>query len=214
MKRKFILLFLSILVSLSISSCDDVADESGVISNGSEISASTVSEALIGYESAEPSAELFDFSIKIDGADYMLPTVQTAFTQNGWSVSEKSETVVKASFKSDAVLSKGDTAFEIQVINPTKAELPFEECPIGRISYDFSGNAEIYIADGFSLNDATKKKIVEKYGEPEGTETHSDFSEITYGSRKTSGHYARYLFRFDKSGKIIYFSIVNHYMPD
>lgn len=214
MKRKFILLFLSILVSLSISSCDDVADESGVISSGSEISASTESEAPIGYESAEPSTELFDFSIQIDGADYMLPTVQTAFTQNGWSVSEKSETVVKASFKSDAVLSKGDTSFEIQVINPTKAELPFEECPIGRISYDFSGNAEIYIADGFLLNGTTKKKIIEKYGEPEGTETHSDFSEITYGSRKTSGHYARYLFRFDKSGKIIYFSIVNHYMPD
>ena len=214
MKRKFILLFLSILVSFSISSCDDMTGESGAISEESEISAKDESESAVGYESAELSAELFDFSVKIDGVDYKLPAMQTAFTKNGWNISPNTESVVKASFKADATLSKGDVIFDVQVINSTKAELTFEECPIGKISYDFSGNAEIYIADGFLLNGASKTSIVEKYGEPETTETHNDFSEIIYGSRKTSGNYAKYLFRFDKNGKIIYFSITNFYMPN
>ena len=214
MKKNFILFLLSVIVLISLSSCGEAATESGEVSDQKEISTAIPSEDAIGNESAYLSVELFQFSTKINGVVYKLPAMQTAFTTNGWSITEKSTETVKASFKADGVLSKEETSFDIQVINPTKEELPFEKCPIGRISYDFSGAAEIYIADSFLLNEATKTSITEKYGEPETTENHSDFSEITYGSRKTAGNYAKYLFRFDKSGKIIYFSVVNHYMPD
>lgn len=211
--KKRLLLFLLALLALNVfTACEEESSQGAELSNEAESSVLT-SEAEIGYESAELSAELFQFSLKIDGVAYKLPAFQSAFEAKGWSVSKQSAEKVKASYKADAVLSNGDTSFDIQVINPTKAELSFKECPIGRISYDFSGKAEIYIADEFLLNGTTKKAITEKYGEPETTEKHSDFSEITYGSRKTSGNYAKYLFRFDKSGNLIYFSIVNHYMP-
>jgi hypothetical protein len=215
MLKKIYLFVLSACLILSLSACGDESNgtESENVSEESEAS-SVTSESVIGNESAYLSAELFQFSIKIDNATYKLPAMQTAFTSNGWAVSENESETVLSLYKSDAILTKGDTSFKVQVINPTKSTLSFSECPIGRLTYDFSGTAEIYIADDFLLNDSTKSAIIEKYGEPETTETHSDFSEITYGSRKTSGNYASYLFRFDKKGKITYFSIVNHYMPD
>ncbi len=214
MKRSFILFLLSVIIAVSLASCLEEGSESGDISDESAASNTASSEDAIGNESAYLSVELFQFSLKINGVVYKLPAMQTALTTNGWSITEKSAETVKSSFKADGVLSNGETSFDVQVINPTKEEMSFAECPIGRISYDFSGTAEIYIADSFLLNEATQKSIIEKYGEPETTEKHSDFSEITYGSRKTAGNYAKYLFRFDKSGKIIYFSVVNHYMPD
>lgn len=213
MKRKSILLLLAILITVSFTACSEETSVSGEESIESEVSETLSSEEEIGYETAFPSTELFQFTVKIDDNLYMLPAMQTAFSKNGWAVSEVSASVVKASYQADAVLSKGETAFDIKVVNPTKEDLPFQKCPIGRISYDFSGDAQISIADEFSLNDATKKTVIEKFGEPETTETHSDFTEITYGSRSTSGNYARYLFRFDKNGKITYFNIVNYYMP-
>ncbi len=213
MKKRILLLLLALCSLTLFVSCGDTADGSEEASVQGEESSTVTSEEAIGNVDASISDELFQFTVKIDDVVYMLPSMQSAFTSSGWNVSEKSTETVKAGFKADAILSKGDTAFAIQVINPTKAPLSFDECPVGRIAYDFSGSAEIYIADDFQLNNTTKKALTEKFGEPETTEKHSDFSEITYGSRKTSGNYAKYLFRFDKIGKIVYFSMVNHYMP-
>jgi hypothetical protein len=213
MKKRILLLILALCSLALFVSCSDTENGSEDASSQGEESNNVTSEEAIGNVDASISAELFQFTVKIDDVVYMLPAMQSAFASSGWSISEKSTETVKASFKADATLSKGDTVFDIQVINPTKAPLSFDECPVGRIAYDFSGSAEIYIADDFKLNSTTKKALTEKFGEPETTEKHSDFSEITYGSRKTSGNYANYLFRFDKNGKIIYFSMVNHYMP-
>ena len=210
-KRIILLLLLFCVICLASCGADESVSED--VSAGSEESKVTTSEDALGHESAYLSVDLFQFSIQIDEEVYKLPMLQNSFISDGWSISENDVQTLKAGYIESATLSKGETTFDIQVINPTKKELSFAECPVGRLSYDFSGTAQIYIADNFLLNDATKASITEKYGEPETTETHSDFSEITYGSRKTTGNYAKYLFRFDKSGKIIYFSIVNHYMP-
>ena len=212
MIKKIILLLLSFCI-ICLASCGADENVSEDVSDKSEVSKSNVSEDAFGYESGYLSVDLFQFSIQIDEDVFMLPALQNAFTSKGWSVSGNENQTLKAGYIENAVLSKGETSFDIQVINPSKKELSFSECPIGRISYDFSGTVQIYLADNLLLNTATKTAIIEKYGEPEKAETHSDFSEITYGSRKTTGNYAKYLFRFDKSGKIIYFSIVNHYMP-
>lgn len=217
MKKRFLFLltFLSIFCLL-LTSCGGDGNQSEEISGLSEDaneSKSEASEDSIGYENAEMSAELFDFTLKIDGTVYKLPIIQKSLISNGFAVTQKGSENVKPSFVADGVVSKGETTLSVQVINPTKDDLAFENCPVGRISYDFSGTAEIFIADNFPLKGATKNAIMEKFGDPEQTETHSDFSEITYGSRKTAGNYAKYLFRFDKNGNIVYFSIVNHYMP-
>lgn len=214
MKKRLLLLLLISFTLLTACGGDDGASESGALSDSDEISKSTISEDSIGYTEAQLSDELFQFSMKINGVSYKLPAMQSFFTSNGWSIAEPSLQSLKSSFIAKATLSDGKTTFDIQVVNPTNEEKSFDDCPIGRLSYDFSGEAEISIAGDFSLNDATKKSLVEKFGEPESEETHSDFSEIIYGSRKTSGNYASYLFRFNKSGKITYFSIVNQYMPD
>ncbi len=214
MKKRLLLLLLISFTLLTACGGDDGGNESGALSESDETSRSTISEDSIGYTEAQLSDELFQFSMKINGVSYKLPAMQSLFTSNGWSIAEPSLTSLKSSFIANATLSDGKTTFYIQVVNPTTEEKSFDDCPIGRLSYDFKGTAEISIADGFSLNSATKKAILEKFGVPDITETHSDFSEITYGNRKTSGNYASYLFRFDKNGKIIYFSVVKHYMPE
>ncbi len=214
MKKRIFILFLSLISILSLASCSGNGDESGETTDIDDSSEVVLSEEAIGNKNAVLSDELLQFTVKIDNVVYKLPAMQSAFTTKGWNISEAGTTMINPSFTTSAILTNGKTTFDIQVINPTKENLSFEECPIGRLSYDFSGEAEILLADNFLLNEATKESIIEKYGDPESTEAHSDFSEIIYGSRKTSGNYASYLFRFDKSGKITYFSIVNHYMPD
>ncbi len=211
MTKKFILLALSLLLCVSTASCSDEDNESST-SSGKSNSSTVISEDVIGYESGYLSVELFNFTAKIDGVDYILPALQTAFTKNGWDISGNENSTVKASFKEDAVMSKGNNVFNIQVINPTKNALPFEECPVGRISYDFSGDAEIYIADSFLLNEATIDSVKEKYGEGATEENLKTRSTLTYGGKSETGNYAEYLFEFDEDGKITNFSMVNFYI--
>ncbi len=224
MTKKLLLIILSAFLCLSLFGCSDEGEE--VISDESSISR-VVSSAPIGYENAYLSVDIFQFSVKIDGVAYKLPSLQSAFKKNGWKITE-GETTVKALFTDDAVLSKNGVRFDIKVVNPTKNDLPFDECPIGRISFDFTNgfNApesdggstentpfEIYLADNFLLNGATKTEIIEKYGEPDSSENYGDYSVITYGSKKTTGNYATYFFRFNKKGKIESFNMSNYYIP-
>ena len=176
-------------------------------------SESASSEDIIGYNQAYLSVELFRFSIKIDGKDYKLPALQEAFINNGFTISGSSADTIKPSYIENAVLSNETTSFEIQLINPTQKELPFGECPVGRLSYDFSGEAEIYIADSVLLNEVTQSMLADKYGEADNVEKYNDFTLVTYGSKSKTGNYAQYLFKFNKNGKIVYFDMVNHYIP-
>ena len=228
MTKKLLLIILSVFLSLSLFGCSDeegeeiVSDESGV--------SKVVSDDPIGYENAYLSVDMFRFSIKIDGVAYKLPALQSAFKKNGWEITS-GETTVKSRFTEDAVLSKNGVHFDIVVVNPTKNDLPFEKCPIGRLSFESGFNAstesaepeisnadespfEIYLADNFLLNGATKTAIIEKYGEPTSSENYGDYSVITYGSKKTTGNYATYFFRFNKKGKIESFNMSNYYIPE
>ena len=226
MTKKLLLIILSVFLSLSLFGCSGeeveeiVSDESGV--------SKVVSDDPIGYENAYLSVDMFRFSVKIDGVAYKLPALQSAFKKNGWEITS-GETTVKSRFTEDAVLSKNGVHFDIVVVNPTKNDLPFEECPIGRLSFDFESGFdapesdtvstentpfEIYLADNFLLNGATKTEIIEKYGEPNSSENYGDYSVITYGSKKTTGNYATYFFRFNKKGKIESFNMSNYYIPE
>jgi hypothetical protein len=226
MTKKLLLIILSVFLSLSLFGCSDEEGEE-VISDESGVS-KVVSEAPIGYENAYLSVDMFRFSIKIDGVAYKLPSLQSAFKKNGWEITG-GETTVKSRFTEDAVLSKNGVHFDIVVVNPTINDLPFEECPIGRLSFDFESGFdapesdtastentpfEIYLADNFLLNGATKTEIIEKYGEPTSSENYGDYSVITYGSKKTTGNYATYFFRFNKKGKIESFNMSNYYIPE
>ncbi len=226
MTKKLLLIILSSFLCLSLFGCSDDGAETE-ISDESAVSR-VVSDDPIGYSYAYLSVDLFRFSIKIDGSVYKLPALQSAFKNNGWEINGNG-TTVKSLFTEDAVLSKDGVHFDVKVVNPTENDLPFEECPIGRLSFNFKSGFdapeedtastedapfEIYLADNFLLNDATKTEITEKYGEPDSSENYGDYSVITYGSKKTTGNYATYFFRFDKKGKIESFNISNYYIPE
>ena len=60
-------------------------------------------------------------------------------------------------------LEKGDDWFSVEIFNYSGADKLVKDCPIGRITYDFSGDLKIYLAEDYLLNDKTLDQFIKDY---------------------------------------------------
>lgn len=160
------------------------------------------------------SDELYKFSFKFNNVTYTIPEKIDTFISNGWTFSEKFDKLdksIKSGGLESTYLEQGENWFNVEIYNGTDGELPVKECKIGRITYDFSGDIEVYTAGDFHLNDKTLDEVVAVYGEPMSKADYSLYTEIIYDKNPESSLYDRYTFRFDKTTKVInYIDITNY----
>lgn len=151
------------------------------------------------------SDDLFDFTIKMNDTVYKIPMEIDAFLGNGWTFNEyfdDYESLIDSDHSVSAYLYNDDSELYVQVYNYSGNQELFKNCPIGRITYDFSGSLQVYLADDFLLNGKTVDEVIEKYGEPYSIQEYT-YCEVTYQSENTSLIYNRYTLEFDKETRVI-----------
>ena len=149
---------------------------------------------------------LYEFTFKFDSETYTLPENISTFTDNGWSFPDDFKdfdyTLTYGNLKS-TYLSKGDDWFNIEIFNYEKQDKAVKDCPIGRITYDFSGDIKVTTAGGYELNGKTLDDIKDKYGDPFSEKKYGNYIEVIYDKNPGKSTYDRYTFRFDLSDKTI-----------
>lgn len=161
---------------------------------------------LCSCSSGSGSYDLFEFTFELDGISYTLPESITAFTDNGWTFPEdfdEFDSTVKPGNLESTYLEQGDNWFNIEIFNYGDEDKALKDCPIGRVTYNFSGDIEVVSAGGFKLNGKTLDEVVKKYGKPLSQADYSTYTEIIYDKDPSTGIYDRYTFRFDKDTKVI-----------
>jgi hypothetical protein len=166
-----------------------------------------ISNASFRYNDGMPNV-IDDLSLKI-------PQDISLFTDNGWNFPDNFKdldtTISNGNLKS-TYLEKGDNWFLVEIFNYSGDDKTVKDCPIGRITYDFSGDMQIYIAGDYLLNDKTLDAFIKDFGEPMSQADYSTYTEIIYDKNEQEGIYDRYTLRFDKETKIINsFDVVNFY---
>ena len=159
--------------------------------------------------------DLFTFEFKFDDLSVKIPQDISLFTDNGWNFPDNfkdlDSTISNGNLKS-TYLEKGDNWFLVEIFNYSGDDKIVKDCPIGRITYDFSGDMQIYIAGDYLLNDKTLDAFIKDFGEPMSQAYYSTYTEIIYDKNEQEGIYDRYTLRFDKVTKIINsFDVVNFY---
>lgn len=157
-------------------------------------------------EALKNNTDLYTFSFKIDGQSYTLPQKIDTFLQNGWSISKKvdpSNTIITSKNLKETYLEKGDKWFLVEIFNYSDTDLTLMECPIGRVTYDFSEDIEIIMSGGFKLNGKTIDDVIKKYGEPMSNKDYGTYTELIYDKNPDEGTYDRYVLKFDSETKII-----------
>ena len=162
---------------------------------------------------AATADELFDFTFKINNDQFTIPSDIDAFTNAGWSFPANFDAIDKTVTPSNletTYLENGDNWFNVEIFNADTKEIATKDCPIGRVTYDFSGDIEIYTSGDFLLNGKTAKDVIARYGKPLSEAEYGGYTEIIYDADPDDSIYDRYTFRFDDdSGEIIYFDIIN-----
>ncbi len=155
---------------------------------------------------SDMSDNLYDFTFKFDSETYTLPESISAFTDNGWSFPENFKdfdyNLTYGNLKS-TYLSKEDNWFNIEIFNYEKQDKALKDCPIGRVTYDFSGDIKVTTAGGYELNGKTLSDVKNKYGDPLSEKKYGNYIEIIYDKNPDESIYDRYTFRFDLTDKII-----------
>lgn len=159
--------------------------------------------------------DLFTFEFKLDDLSVKIPQGISDFTDDGWQFPDNFKdldtTISNGSLKS-TYLSKGDNWFLVEIFNNSGNDMTVKDCPIGRLTYDFSGDLKIYIAGDYLLNDKTLDDVIKDFGTPMSQADYSTYTEIIYDKNEQEGIYDRYTLRFDKETKIINsFDVVNFY---
>ena len=161
------------------------------------------------------SENFYDFTFKIDNTSITLPSSIKAFTDAGFNFPADfnyfDKNIAPGNLET-TYLYEGDNWFNVEIINNTDSALILNDCKIGRFTYDFSGNLEIYTADNFKLNGKKLNDILKKYGEPYSQAEYSTYIEVIYDKDPTSGIYDRYTFRFDnKTNELCQVDIIHFY---
>lgn len=159
--------------------------------------------------------DLFNFEFKLDELSVKIPQEISVLTADGWEFPDNfkdlDSTLNNGSLKS-TYLEKGDNWFMVEIFNYSGEDKTVKDCPIGRITYDFSGDLKIYLANDYLLNDKTLDTFIKNFGEPMSTKDYSTYTEIIYDKNEDEGIYDRITLRFDKNTKIINsFDVVNFY---
>lgn len=160
------------------------------------------------------ASALFDFTFKLNDVEYTIPESIETFTNAGWSFPENfndfDHVITPGNLKS-TYLILGENWLGIEIFNKTENELALKNCPIGRVTYDFSGDIKVYTAGDFCLNGKTLDEVISKYGQPFSQMDYSTYTEVIYDKDPSKGIYDRYTFKFNKNTKeindidIIYF---------
>lgn len=154
----------------------------------------------------EKNPDIYSFTFEIDGESYTLPQSIDAFTKNGWSFSQKldtANTTITSKNLKETYLEKGNKWFAVEIFNYSDNDLPLLDCPIGRITYDFSEDIEIVMSGDFKLNGKSIDQVIEKYGEPMSNKNYGNYTELIYDKNPNEGTYDRYVLKFDSKTKII-----------
>ena len=165
-------------------------------------------------QKSDMTENLYDFTFKLDNQTYTLPESISAFTDNGWSFPEDYndfDYIVKYGNLKSTYLSKGDNWFNIEIFNYEKQDKPLKDCPIGRVTYDFSGEVKVTTAGGYELNNKTLNEIKNKYGEPFLEAKYGNYIEVIYDKDPEKSTYDRYTFRFDLSNEVIEYIDINYF---
>ncbi len=159
--------------------------------------------------------DLFTFEFKLDDLSVKIPQNISAFTDDGWEFANNFkdlETTISNGNLKSTYLEKGDNWFLVEIFNYTGADKTVKDCPIGRVTYDFSGDLKIYLAGDYLLNDKTLDAFIKDFGKPMSQADYSTYTEIIYDKNEQEGIYDRYTLRFDKETKVINsFDVVNFY---
>lgn len=151
------------------------------------------------------SKDLFDFTIKLDDIVYAIPMDIKTLLGNGWTFDEyfdDFESPVNSEYLERSYLLNGDNRIDIAVYNYSGNQEQFCNCPLGSISYDFSGSLDVYLADDFHLNGKTAEEVLEKFGEPYMM-SENVWCEIIYQAKDTYGIYNRYTLKFNSETRVI-----------
>lgn len=182
---------------------NDVSDEQDV---ETEVEKKPTENNGDGANSEESNVGLFDFEFQINGVGYKLPQSIDKFTQNGWAFPDNFTSYndpIQAKGLKETYLENGENWFAIEVFNNTDNIKEFKDCPIGRVTYDFSGDIEIVLSGDFKLNGKTLDDVKSRYGEPFSQKDYSTYTEIIYDKDPSKGTYDRYVLRFDLETKSI-----------
>lgn len=158
------------------------------------------------------SDNLWDFTLQIDGVVYKLPMDISAFKNNGWAFPDYFDTskqLTSDSYESTK-LEKNGEKIDVELINKTGEAQKAGDCPVGRITYNFSGSLKINLAGNYDLNAATLDNLIAKFGAPTSNEIYGESTEVMYEKEGASSIYERYTFKFNTaSGEIEEVNIVN-----
>lgn len=206
--KKIISFFTVIIIILSLSACG-ADNPKNPAPNGNTDQTQKSTEYDTGIVLSE---NLMDFTIKIDGAIYKIPMELSAFQKNGWALPSGFDTekeIASDHFES-ATIEKGSSKLNVELINKSLDVQKASSCPIGRITYDFSGDIDIYLAGNTLLNSLSQSEMIEKFGQPTSSEEYGEYVEMVYEKPNTSSIYERYTFQFDiASGKLLQMNVVN-----
>jgi len=166
-------------------------------------------------QSAYSKEDLFTFEFRFDELSVKIPQEISLFTNDGWKFPEKFkdlETTMSNGNLKSTYLEKEDNWFSVEIFNYSGSDKLVKDCPIGRITYDFSGNLKIYLANDYLLNEKTLDQFIKDFGSPMSQADYSTYTEIIYDKNEQEGIYDRITLRFDKDTKIVNsFDVVNFY---
>ncbi len=212
MKRS-ILIFITVFLCCGIMACGN-EKKSGSIPSADASSTTKPTGDNLNYETGVVlSDKLDDFTFQIDNVVYQLPITQEAFVGNGWSFYDYFDDFdkpINSEHYESVYLYKGENEICVNVINKSGDQKKFTECPVGRVSYDFSGNIQFFLAGNFLLNDKTLDEVIAQYGTPTAQDEYTEYIEISYQKTDAEWIYERYTLRFDtQTKKIKDINIVN-----
>ena len=152
----------------------DPSGTDGPASDGDSIGEDTASvEAAIEnapeiiYSSSTGELDL-EFSMSIDGAEYVIPASYSELTDNGWTVSEDSDGLVYAGDYDLEYMYKDDAAILAYIYNPGSSDAEYAGCEIIGIdvmSFD-SENKQVSLPSGVVLSESTLDDVLAAYGKP------------------------------------------------
>ena len=157
-------------------------------------------------QSSYSKDDLFTFEFKFDELLIKVPQDINTFITDGWTFPEKFydlETTMSNGNLKSTYLEKGDNWFLVEIFNNSGSDKAVKECPIGRITYDFSGDLKVYLAGDYLLNDKTLSEFIKTFGDPMSQADYSTYIEIIYDKNEAEGIYDRITLRFDKQTNVI-----------
>lgn len=207
--KKIISILLVGMIALCCVACGNNNDNTEISTDNID-NISTKNEANT-YKGVEMSDELYDFTIKIDGIVYTVPSKLSDFLNSGWDYAydNPEENSVNGEDSEFDKFENKNGLLGFSVINLSGNTKKFKDCKIGGLDYSFSewNNCSIELAKGLVLDKTktTSQDVIDKWGKPTENRT-SEYGKMLDYIKDDN---VMYHFSFDENDKLITFEAKN-----